>query len=123
VETPEFGWLAFGGNLKMISERVQVKPLDSFRTRIYVGSLGLWLTLDAGQFEAIEIEPKTGIVRVAFDMANGFTPSARLRVEQPASLKGVGKYSPVSSVTMERGAYVVPLSKTASTWVQLRVSK
>jgi hypothetical protein len=123
VKTPEFGWLAFGGNLKMISGRVQVKPLDSFRSRIYVGSLGLWLTLDAGQFEAIEIDPKTGIVRVAFDKASGFTPSARLRVEQPALLKGVGKYTPVSSVTMERGAYVVPLNKTAPTWVQLRVSK
>lgn len=123
VKTKEFGWLAFGGNLKMVSEKIKVKPLDSFRTRVYVASLGLWLTLDAGRFEAIEIDPKTGIVRVAFDKANEFTPSARLRMGQPAVLKGVGKYSPVSSVTMERGAYVVPLSKATLTWVQLRVSK
>ena len=115
--------MALGGNLKLIAERIQVKPLDSFRSRIYVGPLGLWLTLDAGQFEAMEIEPKTGVVRVAFHKANGFTPSARLRVEQPAALKGVGKYGPVSTLKMERGAYVIPLRKNATTWIQLRVSK
>ena len=47
VKTPEFGCLAFGGNLKMASEEIQVKPLDSFRTEStsfdrFVVDAGCW---------------------------------------------------------------------------------
>src|SRR4030095_13348625 len=40
----EFGWLAFGGNLKVDGGWVRVQPLDAFRQRVYVAPLGLWLT-------------------------------------------------------------------------------
>ena len=60
VDHPQFGWLAFGGNIKTEGELVKVTPLDSFRTRVYFASLGLWLTLDAGNFESVELNFKTG---------------------------------------------------------------
>lgn len=120
VQTPEFGWLAFGGNLKADAGKVRVTPLDSFRTRIYVATLGLWLTLDAGHFDALEIDPKTGTVRVELAAATEFTPVARLRIEQPASVKGVGRYSPVAALQQERGAYVVPLNQAGKTLVELK---
>ncbi len=34
--------------VKIEGDTVKVTPLDSFRARVYVASLGLWLTLDAG---------------------------------------------------------------------------
>jgi len=119
VHDPEFGWQAFGGNLRTTAGKVTVTPLDSFRMRVYLAPLGLWLTLDAGRFEQVEMNPKTGAIRLGLAAATPFTPQARLRVEQPAAVKGVGTYAPSKALTQERAAYVVPL-RAATTWVELR---
>jgi hypothetical protein len=118
VEHPEFGWLAFGGNVEAGPERVALVPSDSFRQRVYIAPLGLWLTLDAGHFERLEIDPGSGRVRLGLDRAGKFTLEARLRVEQPARIDGVNTYFPALKFKMERGAYVVPLRNTI-TWVEL----
>jgi Family of unknown function (DUF5695) len=119
VNHPEFGWLAFGGNLKVEGAQVEVTPLDSFRTRIYLAPMGLWLTLDAGQFERVEINSKTGNVRVGLRAATEISSAARLRIEQPA-VSGKGSYRLGSHFDLERDAYVVPLGKDV-TWVELSV--
>jgi len=118
VHHPEFGWLAFGGNIKAKGNIVKVTPLDSFRMRVYVAPLGLWLTLDAGQFDSVEIDSETGMVRIGFAPATQFTPTAFLRVKQPAKVEGVESYHPVEPLQIERGAYVVPLHK-GTTWIEL----
>jgi Family of unknown function (DUF5695) len=118
VHHPEFGWVAFGGNAKVDGDVVKVTPLDSFRTRVYVASAGLWLTLDAGRFEIVEVNSKTGAVRVGLSAATPFTPAARLRIEQPAKLQGVGIYHPAKPLKLERDAYVIPLERGTS-WVAL----
>ena len=118
VHHPEFGWVAFGGNIATEGSTVRVTPLDSFRTRVYLASHGLWLTLDAGKFESVEVNTQTGAVRVGLAPANQFTPTARLRVEQPARMKNVGLYRPSKPLKSERGAFVVPLGDEI-TWVEL----
>jgi hypothetical protein len=117
VDHPQFGWLAFGGNIKVEGDIVKVTPLDSFRSRVYIASLGLWLTLDAGNFEDIEVHTKTGVVRVNFSAATPFTSSARLHVEQPDGVKA-GTYRPVKTLASERDAWIVPLAKEI-TWIEL----
>ncbi len=117
VDHPQFGWLAFGGNVEKDHDIVKVTPLDSFRSRIYVASLGLWLTLDAGNFERIEVNTRTGAVRVGLAVATHFAPVARLQVEQPAQGKGV-VYRPTAPLRSERGALVVRLGKQI-TWIEL----
>jgi len=107
----EFGWLAFGGNIHIEGATIKVTPLDSFRMRVYVAPLGLWLTLDAGQFEAVELNLKSGKLRVALTSVTESTPVARLRIEQPAKLKGVGSYHPATEFKLEREAFVLPLEK------------
>ncbi len=116
---PEFGWLAFGGNTKVENGTVKVTPLDSFRMRVYVAPQRLWLTLEAGKFEAVEVDPTTGRVRVGLTAATQFTSAARLHVEQPGvKVSGAGAYAPAKALTVERDAYVVPLGE-ATTWVEL----
>jgi Family of unknown function (DUF5695) len=105
VKDPEFGWQAFGGNLRTTTAGVSVMPLDSFRMRAFLAPVRLWLTLDAGRFERIELDPKTGTVRVELAAATPYTPLARLRVEG-------GRYAPSKTLAVERGAYVVPLAAT-----------
>jgi hypothetical protein len=118
VRHPEFGWLAFGGNLHVGGNVVSVAPLDSARSRVYVASLGLWLTLEAGQFEKVEVNTKTGAVRLGLTSATQFLREARLRVQQPVKLSGAGMYHPAKPLKEERQAYTVPLDK-GTTWIEL----
>ncbi len=117
VDHPQFGWLAFGGNLRRNGKMIEVTPLDSYRARVYVAPLGLWLTLEAGNFESVTIDTNTGRVRLGLAGATTFTPSARLRVEQPAG-KRAAAYCPLQTLATERGAWVVPLNKDV-TWIEL----
>jgi hypothetical protein len=113
VKDPEFGWLVFGGNLAAKGNIVSVEPLDSFRQRVYLAPLGLWLTLDSGQFERVVLDQITGEVEVRLAPADANTAAALLRIEQPTHIDGVGKIAPMEKLTMERGAYVVPLETTS----------
>jgi hypothetical protein len=118
VHHPEFGWQAFGGNARVEGDIVKVTPLDSFRMRLYVASAGVWLTLDAGAFEGIEVNSRTGAIRVGLSPATEYLRVARLRVEQPAKVGAAPSYRPTAPLKQERGAYVVPVGK-ATTWVEL----
>src|SRR6185437_10687200 len=113
-----FGWLAFGGNVKASGNRVTVEPRDSFRKRIYIAPVGLWLTLDAGTFESAEYNAKTHEVRLELSPRNPFTPQARLRIEQPAKISGIGTYHPREPFVNERDAFTIPL-KNGPTRVEL----
>lgn len=108
VKHPEFGWLAFGGNLTVAGDTVRVRPLDAARSRVYLAPLGLWLTLEAGEFESVEIAGDSVVLSLA--PASEYTSMARLRVEQPAEVVGIGRMAPTGFLTAERGTYMIPLA-------------
>jgi hypothetical protein len=109
VQDPEFGWLAFGGNLKEDKGIIRVEPRDSLRQRFYIAPLGLYLRLDAGRFQQVNYDPKSGQVELRFEAADAFTPQALLHIEQPAAIKGLGRFAPVQTFAVERGAFAIPL--------------
>ena len=112
INHQEFGWQAFGGNVKVNGDWVRVEPLDSFRMRVYVAPVGLWLTLDSGKFDEIAFNRKSGLVRVSLAPADAYAPNARLHAEQPARISGVAQYRPRRQLIVERDAYKIPLTKT-----------
>jgi hypothetical protein len=114
VNHPEFGWLAFGGNVKSAGDSATVQPLDSFRQRIYIAPLGLWLKLDAGKFESVELNAKTHLVKLQLSPASEFTKEARLRIEQPAKISGVGTFRPREKFEDDRDAFTIPLSEKST---------
>ena len=118
INHPEFGWQAFGGNVKTDGAWLKVKPLDAFRQRVYIAPRGLWLTLDSGTFDSFEVNTRTHAVRVALSPSTPVAPRARLRVEQPAKVAGVGAYRPQEKFPTERGAFTVSLQNRV-TWVEL----
>ena len=122
VKHPEFGWVGFGGNVSATADRVRMTPVDSSRMKVYIAPAGLWLTLDAGTFSGVEYNAKSGEVRVELSAADAFTPNARLRIEQPAAISGVGKYHPAKEYKLERTAFTIPLGKSV-TMVTLVASK
>jgi hypothetical protein len=114
AKDPEFGWLVFGGNLKVEGTRVDIDPRDSFQQRVFLAPLALWLTLDSGQIEHVVFDSATREVEVRFAPANAFTPSALVRVEQTEEVQGMGKFSPEEKLATERGAWVVPLGASGA---------
>ena len=119
IDHPDFGWQAFGGNVQTDHNWVKIQPRDSFRTRVYIAPRGLWLTLDAGTFDSVEVSLQSHAVRVHLSAAAVYTPQALLRVDQPAKIVGVKTYHPVGqTLPRSRGAYVVRL-KASAAWVTL----
>lgn len=119
IDHPDFGWLAFGGEISSTGSSVSVKPLDSFRQRVYLAPLGLWLTLDAGRFSRVEFDTKTHAVALYLVGDPGVT-AARLVVSQPAKVRGVGTYSVSGPYAIDAGATTIPLQQAGTTKVELR---
>ncbi|WP_461450363.1 DUF5695 domain-containing protein [Mucilaginibacter sp.] len=106
----ELGWLAFGGNLIVKPDAINVEITTAAKSRIYIAPAGLWLTLDAGTFKSVSFNPKTGKVNVLLNVADQYTPVAYLHIQHPIS--GGNRISPyklVGSSKVERGAYVIKL--------------
>lgn len=119
VDHPDFGWVAFGANLTSQNGIINAKPLDSFRNRIYLAPVGLWLTLDSGEFSEVEFDSQTHKMRVGLAPRSDGTAKALLRIEQPAKPNSAKEYQLAKSFPSERGAYAVPLG-ASTTWVELR---
>ena len=122
VNHPEFGWQAFGGNVKVERDWVRVQPVDSFRMRVYIAPRGLWLTLDAGTFESVEVNTRTNAIRIGLSPQTSNTAEARLHLEQPAKPSGVGTYHPRQQFRFERDGYTIPLGKTVK-WIDLTAGR
>ena len=110
INHPEFGWQVFGGNILDEGTEITFKPLDSSRQRVFIAPTGVWLTLDAGQFDTVTFNPENGEVKIRFEVADQYSPVARLRIEQPSEIEGIGSYVPNRSLDTEREAFVVPLN-------------
>jgi hypothetical protein len=119
VDHPDFGWQAFGGNVSVSGTSVTVTVLDSLRKRVYIAPVGLWLTLDAGQFQTVTYDTQSHAVHIVLAPAGPSTPVARLRVEQPAKALPMnapaGTYVASGSLAKERDCYSVPLATAPAT--------
>lgn len=106
-----FGWICFGGNVEQHGGIIQATPLDSFRKRIFIAPLGLWLTLDAGEFQLIDYDPARHSVRIHLVPANANVAIARLRVQKTDGEVSPGLIKIEGNPKVERGAYIFPLGK------------
>jgi len=118
VKHPDFGWVSFGGNLSVARDEVTVEPKDASRSRLYLAPVGLWLTLDSGQFDRLVWNEKTGSLRIALAPSDAFTHDARIRIEQPARTAESGHFHLLSKAAEERGAFVISLT-SSETWVEV----
>ena len=100
------------------AETVRLTPLDAGRTRVFLAPLGLYLTLDAGTVQAVEIRGPE--VRLTLSPATSHTPVALLRVEHPGVGDDQSHAALEGSYEMVRGAYRLPLGQM-TTDVVLRI--
>ncbi|WNH09854.1 DUF5695 domain-containing protein [Thalassobellus suaedae] len=105
VNDENLGWVAFGGNLNTKKEVVEVNITTAAKSKVYIASKKLWLTLDAGTFEKVTYNTKTDTVEITLNSADKFTPKAYLRSNNDLEL-------PFAKV---RGAFEIPLQKNSMT--------
>ena len=80
-----------------------------------IGTVGALFTLDAGAFVSASIDVSKRSVSFVIAARPSTAPNAasatqgRILVSQTATVAGVGKITPTSSLSMDAGAYVVPL--------------
>ena len=106
----EFGWLAFGGNLKTEGDWVETKITTAEKSKVFIAPAGVWLTLDAGTFNSVSYNLKTAEITLKLDAADSHTKEAYLRIQQTAPVKG-SAYVAKENLKAQRGAFVVPLKK------------
>ena len=95
----DMGWLAFGGNINIKENIVEVEITTASKSKIFIAPIDLWLTLDAGAFKKFNYNIVTKQVTVTLAERNDFTPNAYLRINKETDLS----YSKLS------GAYEIPL--------------
>lgn len=101
TEHEQLGWLAFGGNLSQKDGLIEVVPTTAAKSKIYLTSKKLWLTLDAGTFNKMTYNTTTGEVTLVLGPKTAHTPKAYLRIDGPVQL-------PFNKV---RDAYEIVLDK------------
>jgi hypothetical protein len=95
----DLGWLAFGGNLNIKKNIIEVNITTAAKSRIFIAPIHLWLTMDAGAIKKFTYNLKTKEVVITLCAKNSFTPDAYLRINDDTEL-------PFKKV---RGAYQIPL--------------
>ncbi|MGV8094601.1 MAG: DUF5695 domain-containing protein [Mangrovibacterium sp.] len=103
----QFGWLAFGGNLKEKGGWIETDLTTASRSRVFIAPVQTWLTLDAGKIKQVRYHPDTRAIRIILDAGNNFTNEAFLRVEGRTSGKGLS----TRYIKNSRGVYVIPLGQ------------
>ncbi|MCJ8209721.1 DUF5695 domain-containing protein [Mucilaginibacter sp. RS28] len=116
MNDPTLGWLAFGGNLSKAGDKVLVKTTTAAKSRVFIAPAGLWLTLDAGQFDAAEYNNATGAITLTLKKADAYTPVAYLHLTQNAKGR---KYQLKSYRLTQRNVYEIKLNKKGETVINL----
>jgi len=107
----EFGWLSFGGNTTENGDWVKIELTTAARNRFYLAPVGLWLSLDAGQFKSVAYNTKTGEVTIELEKGDEFTPSAYLHIETLSKEPSAKHYNTESLTKSPLNSYLVTLDK------------
>ncbi|MFD2744639.1 MULTISPECIES: DUF5695 domain-containing protein [Sphingobacterium] len=101
VQHPEFGWLAFSGNLTENKKGIQVEITTAGRNRIFVASEQLMIHAESGEIAKLDYQPKNGDITLTLVGSGDNNPAAHLRLEQDS-------YEVVGIQKNEQGKYSIP---------------
>jgi hypothetical protein len=105
---PEFGWLAFGGNLQVNGSWIETEITTARKSAVFIAPAGLWLSLDAGTFKSVAYNTKTSELCIRLAAADRSTPNAYLTIKTSALTK---QYIPEVTLKKVRGTYIISLGE------------
>ncbi|WP_166336830.1 DUF5695 domain-containing protein [Sphingobacterium chungjuense] len=101
VQHPEFGWLAFSGNLTEHKKGVQVEITTAGRNRIFVAPEQLMIHAESGEIAQLDYQPKNGDITLTIAESANNNPAAHLRLQQDT-------YEVVGIKKDAQGGYTIP---------------
>lgn len=113
----DFGWLGFGGNVATKGKIITFKLTTAAKSAVYIAPVGLWITLDSGQIEEVSYDSVSGEVTLKLKPADLYTPTAFIRIAQPAKLVNVANYSLPNTSLGANGRYEIQLAKGTPTTI------
>ncbi|KAH8657757.1 hypothetical protein BX600DRAFT_482431 [Xylariales sp. PMI_506] len=112
VDDPTLGLVSYGGALSSQGGTVSVKTKDPVRQRVFIGPLGLLISVDAGIISQIEFETGSTEATVTLSQLDG-APIAAAAILWLETTSGSAKYTVTTpSITQSRGGWQVPLGSS-----------
>ena len=111
---PDFGWIAFSGNIKEEGEWVRTEITTAGKNRLFIAPLSLGLETVSGQIKQVDYNPGTEEIilhlegRILLDL----TFPDNLKINLPT---GISKN--------ERGYYVISSTKGKETSLNLKIER
>jgi len=112
AEDPEFGLVAYGGELAMAGDGYVVQPRDSLRRRMYIATLQLFIEIDAGAIESASVDSDSVTLQLASQAVPDSPPApqAILWLDQSFYVNNSNTVWTVEgSYRQERAGFVIPL--------------
>ncbi|RYP71833.1 hypothetical protein DL770_008071 [Monosporascus sp. CRB-9-2] len=115
VDDQDVGLVAYGGILEATAEgNVTVTPRDPTRKRVFVGPLGVTITIDAGVIDSFTYAGDSGAISVTLSQLPG-APKAASAVMWVETTGSTASYGPTSSAFKQaRKGWQIPLTSDKS---------
>ena len=112
VNHPDFGPVAFSGNLKQKGKWWNTEITSAGKSRVFLAPEKLWIQTTAGKIKSLRYNTKTKVVYVDFDPADPFTSEAKFTVDTPHKFR-------IDIPKDENGQYKVDLNAKKSVRVKI----
>jgi len=122
VNHPEFGWLAFGGNLEQKADVIEVRPTTAMKARIYISELGLSINFNAGAINKLRYDTRTKKIILSIDPADTYTSNAFFQIENGTDSHNL-IFKPTKVLSQKNGIYELPLLKGENATLELTPTK
>lgn len=115
VEDKDVGLVAYGGSLEDDEETVTVQTRDAVRRKVFIGPLGVLISIDAGIIQEFSYDTAAKTVSVTLSQLTGI-PAAKSAVLWLETTSGTTNYTVVTTgFEQERKGWKVPLDSDSVT--------
>ena len=111
IKHPEFGWLAFSGNLTQQKDHIAVEVTTASQSRVFLAEENLWVTTEVGEINKFTYDEKTKEVTLAFNNTVNNVEINNIIL----SLNGESGYQVEGFTQNSNGRYLIPKDKKTVT--------
>jgi hypothetical protein len=112
VDDADLGQVAYGGLLTADGTSITVETRDPVRRRVFIGSLGIFITIDAGIISQFSFDQSSGSVTLTLAQLDG-VPAAENAIVWVETTAGTANYT-IAGAEEARGGWQIPLNGSSS---------
>lgn len=112
VDDADLGQVAYGGLLTADGTSITVETRDPVRRRVFIGSLGIFITIDAGIISQFSFDQSSGSVTLTLAQLDG-VPAAENTIVWVETTAGTANYT-IAGAEEARGGWQIPLNGSSS---------